>query len=73
MNIDEMEEFSDLFVYFIKGGYCKKITHLDLSGIRSLTDKELCKVLVELADPQFCPNLLAIHLNDLEANFNDEI
>lgn len=68
-----IDEFGDLLVYFIKGGFCKKITRLNLSGIASLVEKEIAKVLKELADPKFCPNLLAIHLNDLDVNYKEDL
>ena len=51
MNLDELDEFSDLLCYFIKYKYATKITHLDLSGIRSLIGDELIKVLEDLSNP----------------------
>lgn len=41
---------------------------MDLSGIRALSAHEVSKILREMSDPKLCPNILAIHLNELGAN-----
>jgi len=51
-------------------GFCKKLTHLDLSGIKDLCPNDLLKILNELSLNKYCGNMIAIHLNDLEINFN---
>lgn len=48
-----------------------KLTHLDLSGISALNDVNIMDIIGDLFEYQYCENLLAIHLNDLGINFNE--
>lgn len=56
-----------------KGLFFKKLVHLDLSGISTLFQKELIKILAILADSTYLPNLCFLHLSELCINFNEEI
>ena len=50
--------------------FCKKLSHLDLSGIKDLPPNDLLKLLNELSLNKLCGNLIAVHLSDLDINFN---
>ena len=42
---DPFNSFSEIFVNFIKRGFCKKLTHVDLSGIEGINSKDLLEIL----------------------------
>jgi len=62
--------FCSIFLEFIDKGYCKKLTHLDLSGIKDMSPDEFLKVLNEISLNKMCGNLIAVHLSDMDINFN---
>lgn len=64
--------FLEAFLNFIRRGNCKKLTHLDLSGITCLSSDDLQSVLLDLSNVFYAPNILAIHLDDYGIN-EDEI
>ena len=49
------------------------MTHLDLSGIESLTRDDVLKLINVLSNYNFCGNLLSIHLDDLGINDDEQL
>lgn len=60
--------FIDSFLNYLNLGYFGKLTHLDISGISSLTREDIQRLLNDLGNHTTCGNLLAVHLNDLGIN-----
>ena len=60
--------FIDSFLNYLSQGYFCKLTHLDISGIISLTREDIQRLLNDIGNPTTCGNLLSVHLNDLGIN-----
>ena len=61
-----------LLLNFIKAGHGKSLTHLNLSGVEALVQNErIANLLENLADQDQCPNLMSLHLNELQLESND--
>jgi len=67
--IRSKDTFTDILIRFINMGHCKKLTHLDLSGIKALDSVNQLKVFNILPN---CDNLISVHLNHLGVN-NDPV
>jgi len=63
-----LNNFVNILLNFISKGFCKKLTHLDLSGISAIQKDDVPKILDELADYRKCWNLISIHMSDLGIN-----
>lgn len=65
--------FMQALISLVKSRCLNKCTHMDLSGIHAINPKNLVEIVNELVEFDQCSNLLALHLNDLGLNFNQEI
>lgn len=62
------QTFTEIFLNFIQQGHAKKMTHLDLSGIRAISADDLQLILRDLSNDLLAGNILSIHLNDFGIN-----
>jgi len=65
--------FKEALIRFIRKGFCKKLTHIDLSGIGAIDRDGVHAILSELSQYTQCCNLLSIHLNDLGFNNDPQL